>query len=75
MRVLALLLMFALWLAPLPGAAQDLSALARLLPERSALTVSGGEVQLRLQISRPVPWRLRFLDAPPRLVIDTREVD
>jgi N-acetylmuramoyl-L-alanine amidase len=59
----------------LPAGGQELSALARLDPAASLLVGSGGEVDLVLSISQSVPWRLRFLDAPPRLVIDTREVD
>jgi N-acetylmuramoyl-L-alanine amidase len=64
-----------LWLSVLPGGAQDLSALARLVPERSSILRAGDGAELVLALSQPVPWRLRFLDAPPRLVIDTREVD
>jgi N-acetylmuramoyl-L-alanine amidase len=75
MRMLALLLSLVLWLAPMPVAAQELSALARLAADRSGISRAGEGVELRLAISQPVPWRLRFLDAPPRLVIDTREVD
>lgn len=75
MRFLALLLFLTLWLAPGPGAAQDLSALARLIPARSGLSLAGEAVDLRFAVSQPVPWRLRVLDKPPRLVIDTREVD
>ncbi|MFN6924324.1 MAG: N-acetylmuramoyl-L-alanine amidase [Tabrizicola sp.] len=59
----------------LPVAAQELSALARLDATASAVTAAGEGVSLDLAISQPVPWRLRVLDAPPRLVIDTREVD
>jgi N-acetylmuramoyl-L-alanine amidase len=73
MRILSLIL--AIWLAAVPGAAQDLSALARLAPDRSALSPEGEGVALRLGISQSVPWRLRVMDDPPRLVLDTREVD
>jgi N-acetylmuramoyl-L-alanine amidase len=62
-------------LLSLPVAAQELSALARLDATASAVTAAGEAVALDLAISQPVPWRLRVLDAPPRLVIDTREVD
>lgn len=55
--------------------AQDLTALARFQPAGSAVRDAGGGVDLRFAISQPVPWRLRTLDNPPRLVIDTREVD
>ena len=59
----------------LPAGAEGLSALARL--DVAASSVEGranGGLELSFDISQPVPWRLRFLDAPPRLVIDTREV-
>ncbi len=55
--------------------AQDLTALARFQPAASVVRDTGGGVELRLAISQPVPWRLRVLDNPPRLVVDTREVD
>ncbi|MGP3697105.1 N-acetylmuramoyl-L-alanine amidase [Rhodobacter sp. NSM] len=58
------------------AAAQDLSGLARLDPERSGITRSGWSgVGIELQLSQPVPWRVRVMDAPPRLVMDFREVD
>lgn len=55
--------------------AQDLSALARLDPARSAISQNGQGVQISLGLSQPVPWRVRLLDMPPRLVMDFREVD
>jgi len=58
-----------------PAAGEGLSALARLDPAASALQATGGGLDLTLAISRPVPWRLRFLDGPPRLVLDAREID
>jgi N-acetylmuramoyl-L-alanine amidase len=57
------------------AAAQDLTALARFQPAASAVRDARGGVELQLAISQPVPWRLRLLDNPPRLVVDTREVD
>lgn len=62
------------WLG-LPVAAQDLSALARMDAGASAIFGSGDELQVTLVLSQPVPWRLRFLDGPPRLILDFREVD
>ena len=59
----------------LPAGAQELSALARLDAGASSITRAGAGLEVDLDLSQPVPWRLRFLDAPPRLVIDTREVD
>jgi N-acetylmuramoyl-L-alanine amidase len=55
--------------------AQDLSGLARLDPSRSGVTMVGQELVIRLGISQPVPWRVRLLDSPPRVVVDFREVD
>jgi N-acetylmuramoyl-L-alanine amidase len=58
-----------------PVVAQDLSALARLDADSSSLKAASGAVDLALAISQPVPWRVRFLDNPPRLVLDAREID
>jgi N-acetylmuramoyl-L-alanine amidase len=55
--------------------AQELSGLARLDVARSSIVQQGAEVVVRLGISQPVPWRVRVLDAPPRVVVDFREVD
>lgn len=63
------------WLSTLSASAQDLSALARFDPARSALTDQGGGIGLTLGLSQPVPWRVRVLADPPRLVVDFREVD
>jgi N-acetylmuramoyl-L-alanine amidase len=65
----------ALWLAASGAAAQDLSALARLDPQASSIGDTGQGIAVSLALSQPVPWRLRVLDAPPRLVLDFREVD
>ena len=70
LRALVLLL-----LACLPVSGQDLSALARVDGLRSGIVAAGGGLELRLSLSQPVPWRVRLLDGPPRMVIDTREVD
>lgn len=79
MRVLnihVILLALIGWLVlPLAAQAQDLSALARLDPQKSAISGDQGSVEINLAISQPVPWRVRVLDAPPRLVMDFREVD
>ena len=56
--------------------AQELSALARIDPLKSGIVATGdGGLELRFSLSQPVPWRLRLMDNPPRLVIDTREID
>lgn len=66
----------ALWLALANGgAAQELSALARVNPAGSSLADAGRGIELVLDLSQPVPYAVRLLDQPPRLVIDFREVD
>lgn len=70
----ALTLSFLLALAA-PAPAQELSALARLDAPASGLTAADDRLKVELRLSQPVPWRIRFLDAPPRLVLDAREID
>jgi len=56
--------------------AQDrLGALARPDLARSSITDLGGDLQITLALSQPVPWRIFTLDAPPRLVVDFSQVD
>jgi len=74
LQALAMALPLALSMA-LPAPGQELSALARLDAAASSLSRTGEGLELVLRISQPVPWRLRLMDGPPRLVIDTREVD
>ncbi len=62
-------------LGPQLGLAQELSALARLQPERSEISATAQGLGVTLSLSQPVPWRVRLLDAPPRVVFDFREVD
>jgi len=73
MRIVLALLLLGQSVAP--GSAQPLSALARLDPAQSAMTDAGQGADITLALSQPVPWRVRLLDAPPRLVLDMREVD
>ncbi|MFC3087394.1 N-acetylmuramoyl-L-alanine amidase [Tabrizicola soli] len=70
----ALLLSVLLALAT-PAPAQELSVLSRLDAGASALTAEGDRLTLDFALSQPAPWRIRFLDAPPRLVLDAREID
>lgn len=73
MRLAAVLL--GLWaVLAAPVQAQEFSALARLDPLASRLVAEEGAVVIELALSQPVPWRVRFLADPPRLVLDTREV-
>ncbi len=56
--------------------AQNLSAVARVEPGPSGLSTPWlGPAELSLHLSQGVPFRVFTLDAPPRLVIDFREVD
>lgn len=57
------------------AAGQELAALAQVDAGRSRIAADGAAVTVELQISQPVPWRVRLLDQPPRLVLDMREVD
>jgi N-acetylmuramoyl-L-alanine amidase len=75
MTVLRAFLVLLLLAPAVPVGAEGLSALARVDAMRSGLVARDGGLELRLGLSQPVPWRLRLLDQPPRLVIDTREVD
>lgn len=63
-----------LWLASGAALAQ-FSALARADGAASRLWAEGDGLALDLALSHPVPWRVRFLAGPPRLVVDFREVD
>ena len=64
-----------LWLITGSVQAQDLSALAHLDAKASHIQPGSGGVDILLSLSQPVPWRVRVLDQPPRLVMDFREVD
>ncbi|RGP36063.1 N-acetylmuramoyl-L-alanine amidase [Pseudotabrizicola alkalilacus] len=68
-------LVLGLVLMPALAVAQELSALARLVPEQSRVADKSGGIDVELVLSQPVPWRVRVLDQPPRLVLDVREVD
>ena len=65
----------AVWVALCSAFAQDLTALARLDPQSSFIGDTGQGIAVSLALSQPVPWRLRVLENPPRLVLDVREVD
>jgi len=63
------------WLCAVPARAEELSALAHLDAGASHVQAVSGGVDLLLTLSQPVPWRVRVLDQPARLVMDFREVD
>lgn len=75
MRVLSALFALMLALSPVAAAAQGFSALARILPEQSALRDVGEGAELRLTLSQGVPYRVFTLDEPRRVVLDFQEVD
>lgn len=60
-----------------PVAAQTtgFGGLARLDPDASAVSGTRNGVTIDLALSQGVPYRVFTLDAPPRLVVDFREVD
>ncbi|MDR9483954.1 MAG: N-acetylmuramoyl-L-alanine amidase [Sediminimonas sp.] len=61
---------------PRGGAQQGLGGLARVDPAGSLVTdTRGGGLRLDLALSQGVPYRAYTLAAPPRLVLDFREVD
>lgn len=62
-------------LSALPGSAQDLRALARVLAEGSRLEDDGRDVVLDLALSQAVPYRVFVLEDPRRVVLDFREVN
>lgn len=65
-----------MWVAAAAAApAQQLSALARLDPAQSSIADRGASIEATFALSQPVPWRVRVMDAPPRLIMDFREVD
>ena len=55
--------------------AQDLTGLARVDGAASAIADAGEGVAAEFVLSQPVPWRVRVLDDPPRLILDMREAD
>ena len=60
----------------LPASAQDLTALARVEPDKSAISDGWfGGTTLTLGLSQGVPFRVFLLDDPARLVVDFREAD
>lgn len=64
----------AVCLCTLGASAQGFGALARLVPQDSAVTARDGGVALTLGLSQPVPFRVYTLADPWRVVLDFREV-
>ncbi|WP_370401277.1 N-acetylmuramoyl-L-alanine amidase [Sulfitobacter sp. JB4-11] len=69
-------LVMAMVLCAQMAAAQELSALARVDPDRSGISDGWlGKTTLTVGLSQGVPFRVFLLDAPARLVVDFREAD
>jgi N-acetylmuramoyl-L-alanine amidase len=75
MRAVLITFLFLAALLPRAVAADQLSALARLDAAASSVRTEGTGFAVDLAISQPVPWRVRVMDDPPRLILDVREVD
>ncbi|MFX0544366.1 N-acetylmuramoyl-L-alanine amidase [Roseovarius sp. S1116L3] len=75
MKTWILALAIALTGAGLSAQQSDFGALARLDPASSTITGARGEIRVDLALSQGVPFRIFSLDAPPRIVVDFREVD
>lgn len=59
---------------PFGALAQEFRALARILPDVSAVVDRGQGLELHLALSQSVPYRLALFGGPDRLVLDFREV-
>lgn len=59
----------------LPTRAQELSAIAKLDLNGTSFSETSRGIDIELALSQAVPWRVRLLDAPPRVILDFREVD
>lgn len=70
-----LILAFGLVLCGASMAGAQSGVQARLAPEDSALNGARDGVSLRLALSQPVPYRMRLLPAPPRVVLEFNTVD
>ena len=55
--------------------AQELTGLARVDAGGSLISDEGAALVAEFALSQAVPWRVRVLDAPPRLILDMREAD
>ena len=74
-KLSALALCGLLAMSPVARAQDGLTALARPDLSRSSIADLGGDLQITLALSQPVPWRIFTLAAPPRLVVDFAQVD
>lgn len=68
-------MIFALMIWAPAVCAQDFSGLARIDQTKSAITDTSDGLQIELELSQVVPYRVFSLDSPQRLVVDFREID
>ncbi len=74
-RLLCILAVALALSAPRVSAAQDLTGLARVIQDQSVMTDRPGGVEITLELTQGVPFRVFTLAEPERLVMDFREVD
>jgi len=73
---IAIFVSFMLWVCAGNAFAQDLRALARIDVEQSSIAdLSYREMEVTLQLSQPIPFRIYSLEGPNRIVFDFKEVD
>ncbi len=70
----ALSALLLLWVTQSVSAEESGVALARLLDGGAVIEDAGGRVEVRVDLSQSVPWRVHTLDGPPRLVVDFSEL-
>ena len=68
-------IIFALMIWAPAVCAQDFSGLALIDQTKSAITDTSDGLQIELELSQVVPYRVFSLDSPQRLVVDFREID
>ncbi len=73
--ILAFAAAFGLAQACFAQSGAGLSALARLDAAASEIAASGDGLTISLALSQAVPWRVRLLGSPARVILDFREVD
>lgn len=74
-RIVGIILGVALLGLSASGALAQGSVQARVDPATSTLSATDDGVALRLSLSQPVPYRLRLLPRPPRVVMDFNTLD
>lgn len=73
--LLSLLLALSALAAPPAVAQQGLTGLARFAGDGATIIERNGRVEVELEMSQSVPWRVFTLDEPRRVVLDLSELD